>query len=180
MKKYNKLLIIYFIIVGIIIFGCKDLSVVATNLDYVSCGSAEGIPKPIPQLTSVAYTLLITATPLILIIFSVITLFKAVSTGNADDVEKAKKNVIKKFIVGAVIFFVGAIVQFALNKVTSNDNDKKSLTSCIKCFLYYSSNNCPTYTEESNYEGRKKTKQTSNYTNSNVVRRSNKNSNSSG
>ena len=178
-KKYNVFKIIYFTIVGIIVFGYKDLSSVANNLEYVSCGTADKIPKPIPQLTSVAYTLLVTATPLILIIFSVIVLFKAVSTGSADDVEKAKKNLFKKFIVAAVIFFVGAIVQFVLLKVTTNKDDSKSVTACLKCFMYYSSSNCPSYSDEGDYEGRKKTRQTSNYTNSNVVRNSNKSRNNS-
>ena len=180
MKKYNKYFIVYFILVGLIVFGCKDISVVASNLNYVKCGTATGIPRPIPQLTTVAYTLIISATPLILIIYSIITLFKAVSFGTPEDVEKAKKNVIKKFIIAAIIFFVGAIVHFAINKVTSNDEDKSSAASCIKCFLYYSSGNCPASSADMDYTTkRKKTPNTSNYTNSNIVRSSNKTSNSS-
>jgi len=181
MKKYNKLFIVYFILVGLIIFGCKDLSTVAmdnSNLNYVACGNANGIPRPIPQLTTVAYTLLITATPLILIIFSVIALFKAVSFGNAEDVEKAKKGVIKKFIIAAIIFFTGAIVHFAINKVTSNDEDKKSAASCIKCFLYYSRGNCPSSSIDMEYTTKRNKKpNTSNYTNSNIIHKSNRTSN---
>ncbi len=181
MKKYNKLFIVYFILVGLIVFGCKDISMVAmdnSNLNYVACGSATGIPRPIPQLTTVAYTLLITATPLILIIFSIITLFKAVSFGTSEDVEKAKKGVIKKFIIAAIIFFIGAIVHFAINKVTSNDEDKKSAASCIKCFLYYSKGNCPASSADMDYTTKRTKKpNTSNYTNSNIVRSSNKSSN---
>ena len=143
MKKFNKLVIIYFIVVGIIIFTSDDLSLYANTLEYVKCGSATGIPKPVPQLTTIAYTLLVAGTPIILIAFSIITLVKAVLGGNADEIAKARTKLFKKFIIAAVIFLSASIVQFVLLKVTSNNGDSESVTSCLKCFLYYSDGRCP-------------------------------------
>ena len=179
-KKYNIFKVVYFIILALIIFGYRDLSSLASDLNYVECGSATGIPRPIPQLTTVAYTLVVTATPLILIVFSIILLFKAIATGSADEIEKAKKNLFKKFIIAAVIFFIASIIQFVLLKVTTNKEDSKSVTECIKCFMYYSKTNCPTSSADMNYTTKRTKKpNTSNYTNSNIIRSSNRTSSSS-
>ena len=112
-----------------------------TETNYVSCGSATGIPAPIPMLTSVAYTLLIVATPLILIVFSIIALIKAITAGSADDINKAKGKLIKKFITTAIVFFVAGIVQFVVTKA-ADGSEKGTISSCLSCFLYH--NNCET------------------------------------
>lgn len=141
-RKYKILFIIYLIVVGIVIFTSDNLSEYATKLEYVQCGSATGIPKPVPQLTTIAYTLLVAGTPIILIAFSIITLVKATVGGNADEIAKARNKLFKKFIISAIIFLSASIVQFVLLKVTSNNNDRESVTACLKCFLYYSSGRC--------------------------------------
>ena len=142
-RKYKILFVIYFVIVGIVIFTSNDLSMYANKLEYVKCGTATGIPKPVPQLTTIAYTLLVAGTPIILIAFSIITLVKATVGGNADEITKARSKLFKKFIIAAVIFLSSSIVQFVLLKVTSNNNDSESVTACLKCFLYYSDGRCP-------------------------------------
>ena len=181
-KKINRFMIIYYIIIGLILFNYKEITNITTkiynDLEYVKCGSATEIPKAVPQVTSIAYTLIIVGTPIILIIFSIVTMIKALGNGNGEEIQKAKNNLFKKLIIAAIIFFIGAIVQFVINKVTSNDNDKTTAMSCMKCFLYYSSNNCTIMKkEEDNNDIRKKTGYTSNYLNSNVVQKSNKKKN---
>ena len=179
MKKIYKLFsVIYFSIVGIIIFKCNDLLVASSkiynDLEYIKCGSAEHIPRAVPQLVSVAYTLLMVGTPIVLIVFSIIKLVKSIAAGNADEIEKAKKNLFSKFIISAIIFFVSFIVQFILNQVTSNDIDKKTMSSCIKCFLYYSETNClPSDSGFDTDDSRYKPGYTSNFINSNVKPKSN-------
>ncbi len=142
-RKSKILFIIYFIVVGIVIFTSDNLGVLANKLEYVQCGSATGIPKPVPQLTTIAYTLLVAGTPIVLIAFSIVTLVKATLGGNADEITKARTKLFKKFIIAAIIFLSASIAQFVLLKVTSNNNDRDSVTACLKCFLYYSSGRCP-------------------------------------
>lgn len=108
----------------------------AADLEYIACGNAEGIPAPVPQLTSICYTLLIIATPIILIIFSIVALIKAITGGDADAIKKAKNKVVKKFIAAAIVFFVAGIVQFVVSKASTNDSDKNSAVDCINCMLY--------------------------------------------
>lgn len=108
----------------------------ATETSYVACGDATGIPAPIPALTSIAYSLLIVATPIVLIIFSIVALIKAITAGNADEINKAKGKLIKKFIVTAIVFFVAGIVQFIITKA-ADSSEKESITNCLSCFLYH-------------------------------------------
>lgn len=178
-KKYKVLFLIYFFLITIIIFN-NNPHHLTTALEYVKCGSANGIPKPIPQITMIGYTLLSIATPLVLIIFSIVTLVKAVSSGQADEIMKAKNKLIKKFITAALIFFVASIVQFVIIRVTSNDNDQESVTSCLKCLLYTegcvasdSGNNIVTVNKLKTYSNRALK------TGSNRRERSHRNSNSS-
>lgn len=145
MRKFNKLfIVIYSIIVGTILFNHKGAwKVVGTTLNYVSCGSSNGIPRPVPQLTTIAYTLLMTVTPIVLIIFSIFTLVKSIANGNAEEISKAKGKLIKKVIISVIIFFSASLVQFVINKVASNSSDKNSITKCLRCFVSYSESNCP-------------------------------------
>lgn len=133
MEMKKKLLVII-----AIIMICKSNTVYA--LDYVACGTAKGIPEPIPQLTTIAYTLLMVGAPIVLIIFAIISLMKANTSGNPDNILKAKDKLFKKFILTGVVFVTAGIVQFVIMRVTSNDNDKSTFGKCLSCFLYYS--NC--------------------------------------
>ena len=119
---------------------------VAYALDYVACGDATGIPKPVPQMTTIAYTLLLVGAPLALIIAAISSLTKAISSGNQENVLKAKDKLFKKFFITGFVFLVAGVVQFTLTRVTSTDSDKNTVSACLSCFLYY--NGC----EESDLE----------------------------
>ena len=128
-KKVFYALLIAFLMIPNIVFADY-------NLDYVACGNADGIPKPVPQMTSILYTLLVIATPIILIIFGIITLVKAITAGDASEISKAKGKLIKKFIAAGVVFFVAGIVQFIITQA-ADSREKGSIVDCINCFLYY-------------------------------------------
>lgn len=157
-KKYRILAILYFIILSIIVFNNKDmLKGISTTLNYVSCGSSNGIPRPVPQLTTIAYTVLLVVTPIVLIIFSILTLVKSMASGNADEITKTKGKLIKKIIITVIIFLSSALVQFVIIKVASNSSDKSSVSKCLRCFIAYSEGNCPVSSTGNNvYTGSKK------------------------
>ncbi len=109
-----------------------------SNLQYVGCGGiVTGMPKPVPQLTSIAYTLLIIATPIVLIAFSIIALVKAITGGTQDEIMKAKGKLIRKFIAAGIVFFVAGIVQFVVARA-ANASEKQTVMDCLNCFLYNS------------------------------------------
>ena len=106
-------------------------------LYYVGCGDVESIPVPVPQMTSIAYTLLIIGTPLILIAFSVVALSKAVTAGKADEIMKAKSKLMKKLLAGLLVFLVAGFSQFILTRA-GDDSERSTIASCMSCFLYSS------------------------------------------
>ena len=138
MKKYIKyLLCLYLIIMGIVIFTSKDLRMVTTDLSYVKCGSATGIPKPLPQLTTIIYTILVVAVPIVLVASSIFTMVRAMGNGDAEEIKKAKLKLVKKFIAAAIIILLAVIVRFTIGRVSTNPEDQSTFQSCLKCFLSY-------------------------------------------
>ena len=132
--KLMHLLIILLLIIPTAVLAEQDVPS-RQNLEYVACGNSGGIPAPVPQLTSALYTLLIIATPITLVIFSIVALVKAITSGSQDDIKKAQSKVIKKFIAAALVFFIAGMVQFVITKA-ADSSEKTSIVSCIECFLY--------------------------------------------
>ena len=110
------------------------------KLIYVQCGDAFDIPHQAPAIISLAVNLLKIATPIILIIVSVIALLKATAASNEDEIKKAQKGLIRKVIAAVMVFFIISIVQFVVLKVADTDNSKgaseaDNLSTCLSCFL---------------------------------------------
>lgn len=141
-KKVKIVSTIYFIVVAIIVFTSDNVKLFATALDYIACGSATGIPKPIPQVITIAYTLLMVGAPIVLVVSSVMTLIKAVADNDLENISKARNKLFKKFAMAVLIFLTTSIVRFVIGKVASTTNDKNTVTQCLNCFVYYSSENC--------------------------------------
>lgn len=110
------------------------------NLIYVSCGDARDIPSQAPKIISFMVNLLKIATPIILIIVSIISLVKSLAASKEDEIKKAQTSLIKKCIACAMAFFVISIVQFVIMKV-ADYTDKDGITACMSCFL---NNDCNT------------------------------------
>ena len=131
----NKIKYAFFGILSFVLLIPSVLATANPNLEYVSCGTTTGIPAPIPLLTSILFTLLIIITPLILIIFSIIALTKAIAAQKADDIVKARNGIIKKIIAAALVFLVAGITQFVITQAADN-SESGTLTRCLSCFLY--------------------------------------------
>lgn len=104
------------------------------NLKYVSCGNSYDIPYQLPALTSFAINFLKIATPIILIIVSIIKLLKALSASKDDEIKKAQNSLIKKLIAAVLVFFVISIVQFVILKV-ADTTEQQNITKCMNCML---------------------------------------------
>ena len=109
-------------------------------LDEVSlvCGGTElVIDSMIPQLVSTIVTLVKVGVPILLIIFGMLDLGKAVMAQKEDEIKKGWQTFIKRIIAAVVVFLVIFIVQLVFNLVAGND--KESMWHCVDCFI---SNNC--------------------------------------
>lgn len=158
-KKHLICMVIYFLVVGVIIFGTDNLETIRTALEYVKCGNSKGIPKPIPMLTSWVFTILLVATPIVLIVFSIITLAKSTVAGNPDEMTKARNKLFKKLIGCALAFLVVALSRYVLLTATTGNNpDKDTITSCISCYLFNSCQNDRDTNKDINKTVEKKTR----------------------
>ena len=121
-----------------------------TGLTYLSCGSdksdAHDIPVFLPRITSYAIIILKTATPIILIIMSMIQIIKAIASQNEDEMKKAKSALVKKIIAAALIFFVTTIVQFVIKQV-ADSSEAGSANQCLSCFVNNDCNGSMYYTD---------------------------------
>ncbi|MBQ9072520.1 MAG: hypothetical protein IJY25_05135 [Bacilli bacterium] len=111
----------------------------------VNCGNIKKIPQKIPKLTSLAFTIIQIAVPILLVLMGSIDLFKGITAGKEDEMKKGQQMFIKRLVVGALIFFVIAIVKLLVS-VVANASDTANISSCISCFM---SNDCTESVEES-------------------------------
>lgn len=105
-------------------------------LDNVTCGgiTIDGI---VPAFTSAVVNIIKILIPIILIIFGILDLAKAI-TGNDEKVMKeAQKKLISRVIYAVIVFFVVALVQFVFGVLgkANGDNDGSKITSCVDCFI---------------------------------------------
>lgn len=104
------------------------------KLLYVSCGGAFDIPDQAPELISFAVNFLKILAPIILVVMSIISLVKAISSSNEDEMKKAQKGLVRKVIAAAMVFFIVSIVQFVIMKV-ADTAESDDISSCLSCFL---------------------------------------------
>ncbi len=92
-------------------------------------------------LKFIGYILLIVkiVIPLLLIIFGIIDLFKAVTGGKDGEVTKSLKTFVFRLIAGVAIFFIPTIISFVFTLVDGFDDVESEYELCQKCILNVSS-----------------------------------------
>lgn len=69
--------------------------------------------------------------PLLVIIFGMIDLGKAVVGSKDEDIKKAAKQLLYRVIAGLCIFLIPTAVSFAFTLVDNVDNDYKTCAACL-------------------------------------------------
>lgn len=108
------------------------LADVTTDLTY-TCGSI-GVEfnGMIPYIVTSIITVIKIVVPILLIIFGMIDLVKAVTAGKEDEIKKAQSTFIKRLVIGILVFFVIILVQMLVSFVSNKDNN---VSSCFDCFV---------------------------------------------
>lgn len=70
--------------------------------------------------------------PILLVIFGMIDLMKAVIAGKEDEIKKNQMVFVKRLIAAAIVFFVFVIVKMLISFVA---DDSKNLINCANCFI---------------------------------------------
>lgn len=73
------------------------------------------------------------AVPVLLVIFGMLDLFKAITAQKDDEIKKGQQMFIKRLISAAIIFFVIAIVKLLISFAAGDDN--QNIMTCANCFL---------------------------------------------
>ncbi len=103
-------------------------------LSYVSCGGGI-IPKMnsmIPHLTSLVVDLIKIGVPVLLIIFGMLDLGKAVMAQKEDEIKKSQQMFFKRLLSACIVFFVFVIVELVFNIVAKEET---GVWNCVNCFI---------------------------------------------
>ena len=106
-------------------------------LDSYACGGL--IPSEITNTIGTIYNILLIAIPVIIVLFGLIDLVKAVASGKEDDIKKGTTIFIKRLITGLIVFFVLAIVKFVVNLIQTDNTE--GVASCLNEIFGNSSDN---------------------------------------
>lgn len=108
------------------------LANIDTNLTYTCGDIGLSFSGMLPYVISMIILIIKIVVPILLIIFGMIDLAKAVMAQKEDEIKKGQQTFIKRLIAAIIVFFVITIVQMIISFV-SNDND--DIGSCFKCFV---------------------------------------------
>lgn len=118
------------------------LNILGCSLGGVSLAS--GGMSVLPAITSLVVTLIKIAVPIILIIFGMLDLMKAVMTNDEKEMKGAQTKLLKRVIYAVSVFLVVSIVQIVFATLSQNTEsdiiDGNTIQGCISCFVNGTSN----------------------------------------
>ena len=108
-------------------------------LDVTCGGGTLVMDEMIPNLISTAIDIIKIVVPILLVVFGMLDLGKAVMAQKEDEIKKGQQTFIKRIIAAVIVFLVVFIVQIVFNLV-ANDNEG-NVWGCVDCFINYSESN---------------------------------------
>ena len=111
------------------------------NIAAAMCTSDhEGSLTPVFQFIGNIVSFIKIAVPIILVVMGSIDLTKAVMASKDDEIKKAQSTLLKRAIVGVIIFFIPAIVNLLVGMVFPDYRDDENY-NCVRCVL--DTSECP-------------------------------------
>lgn len=101
------------------------------NESLVSCGTLTDLPAGIPNVTKIIYNIIQVVVPIILIIYGLLDLARAIMAQKEDEIKKGQQTFIKRLITAAIVFLVFILVKM----VASYFSDNSSVVDCLNCFI---------------------------------------------
>lgn len=108
------------------------LARVAMTSQYTCGGTGLVFAGTFPYMVSIAILIIKIAVPILLIIFGMLDLGKAVVASKEDEIKKGQQMFIKRLIAAVIVFFVIQIVQIVIRFVSGND---AAVANCFNCFV---------------------------------------------
>lgn len=85
----------------------------------------------LPSTISAIVNILKIAIPIMVIIFGLIDLGKAVMAQKEDEIKKGQQTFLKRLMAAAIVFFVVVIAEFLVGLLAKDDTEKSTITGCI-------------------------------------------------
>ena len=118
MKKILIVCLLFFVLFNIDVVNAEEALLQGSNTyAKIVCGDTD-VPYVAAQITTTVINILKIVTPIIIIIFGMIDLVKAVVAQKEDDIKKGSSTFLKRVLLGAFVFLVFVIAV----KITTNSN----------------------------------------------------------
>lgn len=101
--------------------------------DLYRCGNLNfEFSGTFPYLVSTAILIIKIVVPILLIIFGMLDLGKAVVASKEEEIKKGQQTFIKRVIAAVIVFFVIQIVQLLVGFISNGD---QNISRCFNCFV---------------------------------------------
>lgn len=104
------------------------------QLLYSGCPGVADIPDKLIDIVSTIVTIMKFGIPVLLIIFGMLDLGKAVMASKEDEIKKGQQLFIKRVIAAVIAFFVVFVVQLVVN-VAASGNEADDIWGCVNVFV---------------------------------------------
>jgi len=108
------------------------LAKVLMDTEYTCGGTNLIFSGTFPYIVSTIITIIKIAVPVLLIIFGMLDLGKAVIAAKEDEIKKGQQTFIKRAVAAVIVFFVIQIVQLLVGFISNGDTN---VTQCFNCFV---------------------------------------------
>ena len=100
-----------------------------------ACGTiyTEGIPQQVVTIIAALVFALKVVIPVLLIIFGMLDLGKAIIAQKEDEIKKGQQTFLKRLLTAAIVFFVVILTQFVVDLVAGDDST--SIWGCVNCII---------------------------------------------
>ena len=98
--------------------------------------TCQKIPDRVFDLTSLIITIIKFGIPVLLIIFGMLDLGKAVVASKEDEIKKGQQMFIKRTVTAVIVFFVVVVVELVVNFATKDTEDEGTVWNCVEGFIY--------------------------------------------
>lgn len=94
---------------------------------------SEGIPTQIVKIIGIVIFAIKVVIPILLIIFGMLDLGKAIMAQKEDEIKKGQQTFLKRLLTAAIVFLVVILTQFVVNIVAGDDDT--GVWACTKCII---------------------------------------------
>lgn len=110
-----------------------NMLIAIDNKALYNCGNLNlSFSGMIPNAVTLIIKVIQILVPVLLIIFGLIDLAKAVMAQKEDEIKKGQQTLIKRAVAAVIVFFVIIIVQILVKFVSGSDD---TVMSCFNCFI---------------------------------------------